>query len=85
MFEDVVEFESVDKEDRPLKFYYNREERIKKASPQVQEYYRGGMRPVKGFRVLFTGGNKYIFFALIFFVAATWIYTGLNKYSARFC
>ena len=65
--------------EQPLHFYYNREERIAKASPQVQEYYNGGMRPVKGIKIFFTKQNRYIFFALIFFVAATWIYTGLNK------
>lgn len=65
--------------EQPLHFYYNREERIAKAPPQVQEYYRGGMRPVRGIKVFFLKQNRYIFFALILFVAATWIYSGLNK------
>lgn len=78
MFEDAVEFESAEESERPVKFYYNREERVAKASEQVKEYYRGGMRPVKGIKVLFTGNNKFILFALIFFVGASWIYSGLN-------
>lgn len=65
--------------EQPLKFYYNREERVKKASSQVQEYYNGGMRPVKGIKALFYKGNKFILIALVFFVAVTWIYTGINK------
>ncbi len=79
MFEDVEEFKPDDGDKKPLKFYYNREERIANAPPIVQEYYNGGMRPVRGIRVLFTKQNRYIFFALLFFVGATWIYTGLNK------
>ena len=67
--------------EQPLHFYYNREERIAKASPQVQEYYRGGMRPVRGIKVLFIKQNRYIFLALVFFVAITWLYTGLNRTS----
>ena len=79
MFEDVEELKPDDQNEQPLKFYYNREERIAKASPQVQEYYRGGMRPVRGFKVLFNKQNRFIFLALVFFVGATWIYTGFNK------
>lgn len=79
MFEDVVEFEPADEKDKKLHFFYNREERVAKASPQVQEYYKGGMRPVRGFKVLFTGYNRIIFLSLIFFVAVAWIYTGINK------
>ena len=67
------------KADKPLKFYYNREERIAKAPKLVQDYYEGKMKPVRGFRIFFTKQNRYIFFALIFFVGASWIYTGLNK------
>ena len=79
MFDDVEEIIPDNEADKPLKFYYNREERIKKAPPLVQEYYNGGLKPVRGFRIFFTKQNRYIFFALIFFVGATWIYTGLNK------
>ena len=65
--------------EQPLHFYYNREERIAKAPPQVQEYYRGGMRPVKGFKVFFTKQNRYIFIALLFFVGVTFVYNGFSK------
>lgn len=79
MFEDVEEIVPDDPAEKPLKFYYNREERIARAPKLVQDYYNGKLKPVRGFRVLFTKQNRYIFFALIFFVGATWIYTGLNK------
>ena len=79
MFEDVEEFVPDDEEDKKLKYYYNREERIAKAPQLVKDYYAGKMKPVRGFRIFFTKQNRYIFFALIFFVGATWIYTGLNK------
>lgn len=77
MFENIEETKPDG--EQPLKFYYNREERLKKASPQVQEYYNGGMRPIKGIKALFYKGNKFIVIALIFFVAAIWIFTGINK------
>ncbi len=79
MFEDVEEFVPDDEADKKLKYYYNREERIAKAPQLVKDYYAGKMKPVRGFRIFFTKQNRYIFFALIFFVGATWIYTGLNK------
>lgn len=79
MFEDVEETKSDDPQDDKLHFYYNREERIKKAPQIVKDYYSGKMRPVRGFRVLFNKQNRFIFLALVFFVGATWIYTGLNK------
>ena len=79
MFEDVEEIKPDDGVEKPLKFYYNREERIAKAPKLVQDYYEGKMKPVRGFRIFFTKQNRYIFFALIFFVGASWIYTGLNK------
>ena len=79
MFEDVEEIVPDDGVEKPLKFYYNREERITKAPSIVQEYYNGGLRPVRGIKIFFTKQNRYIFFALIFFIGATWIYTGLNK------
>jgi len=76
-------FENVDEGhpdgEKPVKYYYNREERIANAPEIVQKYYRGEMSPVKGFKVLFTGSNKYIFIALVFFVGVAWIYSGFNK------
>lgn len=79
MFEDVEEIVPDDGVDKPLKYYYNREERIAKAPKLVQNYYNGNLKPVRGFRIFLTKQNRYIFFALIFFVGATWIYTGLNR------
>jgi len=79
MFEDVKEIEPDDNNEKPLKFFYNREERISKAPQIVKDYYNGGLRPVRGFRIFFTKQNRYIFFALIFFVGAIWVYSGLNK------
>ena len=79
MFEDVEEIVPDNEADKKLKFYYNREERIAKAPKLVQDYYNGKLKPVCGFRIFFTPQNRYIFFALIFFVGASWIYTGLNK------
>lgn len=79
MFEDVEEIKTADPNEQPLKFYYNREERIANAPESVKKYYRGEMKPVRGFRVLFNKQNRFIFLALVFFVGATWIYTGFNK------
>ena len=79
MFEDVEEIVPDNEADKKLVFRYNREERIAKAPKVVQNYYDGKMKPVRGFRIFLTKENRYIFFALIFFVGAAWIYTGLNK------
>jgi len=78
MFEDVDEAHA-DGEEK-IVFRYNREERIAKAPKIVQDYYSGGMRPVRGFKVLIANkSNRFVLLALVFFVAATWIYTGLNR------
>ena len=79
MFEDVEEIVPDNEADKPLVFRYNREERIAGAPKLVQDYYNGKMKPVRGIRIFFTPQNRFIFLALIFFVGATWIYTGLNK------
>ena len=79
MFEDVEEIVPDNEADKKLKFYYNREERIAKAPQLVKDYYEGKLKPVRGFKIFLTKENRYIFFALIFFVGAAWIYTGLNK------
>ena len=79
MFEDVTEIEPDDPNEKPLHFFYNREERIAKAPENVKAYYRGEMKPVRGFKVFFLPQNRWIFFALVFFVGAIWVYTGFNK------
>ncbi|MCR4580192.1 MAG: hypothetical protein K5681_07595 [Treponema sp.] len=78
MFEDVEEIRPAEGESE-LHFYYNREERIARAPQNVQDYYNGGMRPVRGFRIFFTKQNRFIFFGLILFVAFAWIYSGINS------
>jgi len=78
MFEDVDEAHAEGEE--KMIFRYNREERIAKAPKIVQEYYAGGMRPITGFKVLIANkSNRYVLLALVFFVASTWIFTGLSK------
>ena len=79
MFEDVEEFVADDEADKKFIYRYNREERIARAPQLVKDYYAGKLKPVRGFRIFLTKQNRYIFFALIFFVGATWIYTGLNR------
>ena len=79
MFEDVEEFVPDEENDKKFIYRYNREERIAKAPQLVKDYYAGKLKPVRGFRIFLTKQNRYIFFALIFFVGATWIYTGLNR------
>lgn len=77
MFENVDEIQADG--EKPVKYYYNREERVARAPENVKKYYRGEMKPVKGFRALVNGPNKYILFGLVFFVGFTWIYSGFNK------
>ena len=78
MFEDIEEGH-LDGEE-PVVYRYNREKRIENAPKIVQEYYAGGLRPVRGLKVLFANkSNRFVFMALIFFIAAAWIYTGLNN------
>lgn len=80
MFEDVEEgyFEG-EKENR-IKFLYNREERIAKAPQNVQDYYKGGMRPQTGLKIFYKNkSNRFILITLLFFVAFIWIYNSLNN------
>lgn len=79
LFKDVDEGHPDKRRDEDFTYYYNREERLKRAPDIVKKYYNGEMKTVRGIRVFFTKQNRYIFFALIFFVGAIWIYTGLNQ------
>ena len=46
----------------------------------MQEYYNGGLLPVRGFKILFVNKtNRLMFFMILFFVGFIWLYTGLNK------
>lgn len=78
LFKDVEEIRSDEPENKNFHYYYNREERLAKAPANVREYYKGGMRPVKGVKVLFTKQNRWIFLSLVFFVAVVFIYNGFN-------
>ena len=79
MFEDVSEIKPDDPNAQELHYFYKREERIAKAPERVKAYYRGEMKPVRGFKVFFLPQNRWIFFALVFFVGAVWGYSGFNK------
>ncbi len=80
MFEDVEEIKPAEGNEE-LHFYYNREERLARAPRKVQQYYENpaSMQPVRGIKIFFTKQNRFILFALIFFVGFTWIYSGLNR------
>lgn len=78
-FDDVEEIKSDIPEENGFHYYYNREERIAKAPRNVQEYYNGGMRPVRGLKVLFNKQNRFILLALVLFVGAAWVYSGFNS------
>lgn len=80
MFEDVDEIKPA--EGNPeLHFYYNREERLAHAPRKVQMYYENpaSMQPVRGIKIFFTKQNRFILFALVFFVAFAWIYSTINR------
>lgn len=79
MFEDAKEFEPENQSEKQLKFYYNREERIANAPKIVQDFYDGKMKPVRGIKIFFQKQNIWIFFALILFVGAVWVYSGMNS------
>ena len=79
MFEDTQESYPDDKSEKELKFYYNREKRIANAPQIVQDYYNGKMKPVRGIKIFFQKQNIWILFALILFVGAAWVYSGLNS------
>ena len=69
----IMDFSNIDEghiDGEPeLHYFYNREERIKNAPPIVQEYYNGGLRPVRGFKILFVNKtNRLMFFMILFFV-----------------
>ena len=79
MFEDTQESSPDNESEKELKFYYNREKRIANAPQIVQDYYNGKMKPVRGVKIFFQKQNVWIFFALILFVGAAWVYSGLNS------
>lgn len=78
-FDKIQESRSDDKEE--LHFFYNREERLKNAPQIVQDYYSGKFKPAKGFfRIMFaTKGNRFLFVALVLFVAFIWGYSFLSN------
>ena len=81
MFEDVKEIVDPQREKNEYHFFYNRDGRIKNAPQIVQDYYAGKMKPLRGFQALDKKkSNLYVLLALVFFVAAAWIYTGFNRF-----
>lgn len=79
LFEDTVESEPEEQSEKPLHFFYNREERIAHAPEIVKKYYAGEMNPVRGFKIFFTKQNRFILLALILFIGAAWVYTAMNN------
>ena len=80
MFEDVEEGYLDGEKESKFHYFYNREERIANAPQNVKDYYNGGMRPITGFKVLFKNkSNRFILLTLVFFIAFTWLYSGLNN------
>ena len=81
MFEDVKEGVDPEKDKNEYHFFYNREERLKNAPQNVQYYYNGKMKPLRGFAVFYKNkANLYILLALVFFVGVAWIYSGFNRF-----
>jgi hypothetical protein len=81
MFEDVKEGVDPEKDKNEYHFFYNREERLKKAPQIVQDYYNGKVKPLRGFAVFYKNkANFCILLALVFFVAVAWLYTGFNRF-----
>ena len=56
--------------EEPLHFLYNREERLSHAPKNVQDFYAGGGRPVKGlFKALVSNKtNRFMLIAVVFSV-----------------
>jgi len=78
MFEQVEEGHAEGQE--TVVFRYNREERLKSAPQIVRDYYDGKLKPVRGFKVLWTNkSNRFILLSLVIFVAFAWIYGAANS------
>lgn len=53
-----------------LGFHYSRAERLRTAPKIVQDYYNGGLRPVKGFRILVANkANRFMLIAMVAVIA----------------
>ena len=60
-----------------LHFFYNREERLKKAPQIVQDYYSGKFAVKRGFFKVLVGnkGNRFLLISLVLFIAFVWAFT----------
>ena len=60
-----------------LHFFYNREERLKKAPQIVQDYYSGKFSVKRGFFKVLVGnkGNRFLLISLVLFIAFVWAFT----------
>ena len=79
-FRGVDEGHPDDEKERGFTFFYNREERLKKAPQSVRDFYAGKMAPKKGlFKVLVsTKGNRFMLMSIAVFVAFIWIFSFLS-------
>lgn len=79
-FRGVDEGHPDDEKERGFTFFYNREERLKKAPQSVRDFYAGKMTPKKGlFKVLVsTKGNRFMLMSIAVFVAFIWIFSFLS-------
>ena len=71
--------------EKPLHFYYNREERIARAPKIVKDYYAGKLdcRKKGLFKVMFANrGNRFMFAGLVIFMAFIWIYSVISARTA---
>ena len=65
--------------DESLKFFYNREARLKKAPQNVQDYYNGNFELQKGFKVLFKNKtNKFLLLTLCVLTAFVFFFSRIN-------
>ena len=64
--------------EQPLKFYYNREERLEKAPQVVQDYYSGKFKSNKGIKSMFANkSNRFMLGTVAILTAFVWLYQGV--------
>lgn len=64
--------------EQPLKFYYNREERLEKAPQVVQDFYSGKIKANKGIKAIFANkSNRFMLGTVAVLTAFVWLYQGV--------
>ena len=64
--------------EQPLKFYYNREERLEKAPQVVQDFYSGKFKANKGIKAIFANkSNRFMLGTVAVLTAFVWLYQGV--------